>query len=407
MERSYDLTRYDALVGRVLAIQDITVGDPQKDYIVRYRGRLRSEDTEAAYDQLSEMLAPSSITPLFRWDNDLHAILLVPSRPRPTTSNSRLNIIMFLITLVSVFIAGVLYSREDLPPDLMQTAQVIIHDGLLKFLSDGFPFAAALLGILLTHEFGHYLMSRRHGVNATLPYFVPFLPPFGTMGAVIVMKESPKNRRQLLDIGLAGPLSGLIVAIPVLILGLSLSRVSTIPIQFPQGQGIQMEGNSLLYLFLKFAVFKQLLPAPISYGATPVWLYWLQFFFTGKPAPLGGLDVMLSPVAFAGWAGLLVTALNLIPAGQLDGGHVMYVLFGKKTASRLLPFLLGALVILGIFWTGWWLWAVLIFFLGRAYDDPLDQITPLDSGRRAIAIAAVVIFFLVFTPVPMSIFGTF
>jgi len=226
------------------------------------------------------------------------------------------------------------------------------------------------------------------------------------MGAVIVMKEPPKNRRQLLDIGLAGPLAGLLVAIPVLLIGLSLSRVDAIPVRFPQGMGIQMEGNSLLYLLLKFAVFGQLLPAPASYGATPVWLYWLRFIFTGRPFPFGGIDVLLHPVAFAGWAGLLVTALNLIPAGQLDGGHVMYVLIGKRNAARLLPFLLGAMVLLGLLWSGWWLWAVLIFFLGRAYDDPLDQITPLDSGRRLLAIAAVIIFFLVFTPVPLSLIGS-
>ncbi|RPJ37538.1 MAG: site-2 protease family protein, partial [Chloroflexi bacterium] len=277
---------------------------------------------------------------------------------------------------------------------------------ILTIIREGWPFAVALLAILLTHEFGHYLMSRHHCVHATLPYFVPFLPPFGTMGAVIVMKEAPKNRRQLLDIGLAGPLAGLVVAILVLLIGLSLSTLDPLPNQLPRGMGLSLEGNSLLYLFLKFAVFGQLLPAPASYGDTPVLLYWLRFFFTGQPAPLGGMDVMLHPVAFAGWAGLLVTALNLIPAGQLDGGHVMYVLFGKKTTARLLPFLIGALILLGFFWSGWWLWAALIFFLGRAYDDPLDQITPLDSGRKALAVAAVIIFFLVFTPVPLSLIGS-
>jgi membrane-associated protease RseP (regulator of RpoE activity) len=306
--------------------------------------------------------------------------------------------IMFLLTLVSVFFAGVLNAGVDLPSDPLQILQTIIRDG--------WPFAVALLAILLTHEFGHYLMSRHHGVHATLPYFVPFLPPFGTMGAVIVMKEAPKNRRQLLDIGLAGPLAGLMVAIPVLLIGLYLSKLDPLPAQLPRGMGISLEGNSLLYLLLKFAVFGQLLPSPASYGSTPVWLYWLRFFFTGRPAPLGGMDVMLHPVAFAGWAGLLVTALNLIPAGQLDGGHVIYVLFGKKNAARLLPFLLGTLIVLGFFWSGWWLWAALIFFLGRAYDDPLDQITPLDSGRRALAVIAVIIFFLVFTPVPLSLIGS-
>ncbi len=399
MESSYDMTRYDTLVGRFMAIQDITVGNPEKDFIVRYRGRLRSEDTEAAYDQLADQLRPLSVTPLFRWDNDQHAVILVPSRTKPRPSNSAVNIIMFLLTLVSVSVAGALNSTDNitaLPSNPLQAALVLIHAS--------WPFTVSLLAILLTHEFGHYLMSRHHGVHATLPYFVPFLPPIGTMGAVIVMKEAPKNRRQLLDIGLAGPLAGLAVAIPVVLIGLSLSNTASLPTHISQVVTNMLEGNSVLYLLLKFAVFRQLLPSPASYGNIPHWLYWLRFFFTGHPLPLGGTDVMLHPVAFAGWIGLLVTALNLLPAGQLDGGHVMYVLFGKKNAARLLPFLLVALVLLGFFWAGWWLWAALIFFLGRAYDDPLDQITPLDSGRRTLAVAAVIIFLLVFMPVPFTTF---
>ncbi len=279
MERTYDIPRYEALVRRVLAIQDITAGDPHKDFIVRYRGKLYSEDTEAAYDQLAEGLKPLDVTPLFRWDEDRHAVLLIPGKPKPKPSNPRNNLIMFLLTVVSVFFAGVFNANVEFPADPLQA--------LLTLFRAGWPFAVSLLAILFTHEFGHYLMSRHHGVHATLPYFVPFLPPFGTMGAVIVMKESPKNRRQLLDIGLAGPLSGLIVAIPVLLIGLSLSKLDPLPTSIPQGFGISLEGNSLLYLLLKFAVFGQLLPAPASYGSLPQWLYWLRFFFTGRPYPAG------------------------------------------------------------------------------------------------------------------------
>lgn len=399
MDNSYEFTRYDALVGRFLAIQDITAGDPEKDYIVRYRGRLRTEDTEAAYDQLAGQLRPFNVTPLFRWDDDRHAVILVPSKPKPNESNPKVNLIMFSLTVVTVIAAGILNSGEaldSLPSNWLQAAFVLFKAGA--------PFAIALLAILLTHEFGHYLMSRHHGVHATLPYFVPFLPPFGTMGAVIVMKESPKNRRQLLDIGLAGPLAGLVVSIVVLFIGLSLSKLDPLPAQLSDTVGNILEGNSILYLLIKFSVFGQLLPAPADYGSTPQWLYWLRFFFTARPFPLGGMDVMLHPVAFAGWIGLFVTALNLLPAGQLDGGHAVYVLIGKKKAARLLPFLLGALVVLGFFWSGWWLWAALIFFFGRTYDDPLDQITPLDTRRRLLAVLGIIIFILVFMPVPLTAF---
>jgi len=134
-------------------------------------------------------------------------------------------------------------------------------------------------------------------------------------------------------------------------------------------------------------------------------VYWLKYIFTGSPIPYGGMDVMLHPMAWAAWAGLLVTALNLIPAGQLDGGHLMYVLRGRR-AIRLVPWILVALLLLGFVWTGWWLWAFLIFVFGRIYAEPLDLITPLDSRRRALAILGVVIFILVFTPVPLvMVFG--
>jgi membrane-associated protease RseP (regulator of RpoE activity) len=117
---------------------------------------------------------------------------------------------------------------------------------------------------------------------------------------------------------------------------------------------------------------------------------------------LGGMDVMLHPVAWAGWAGLLITSLNLIPAGQLDGGHMLYVLFGAKKARKVVPFILMGLVILGLAWYGWWLWAALIFFLGRSYAEPMDQITPLDRQRKALAVLALIIFILVFIPVPLT-----
>jgi membrane-associated protease RseP (regulator of RpoE activity) len=132
-------------------------------------------------------------------------------------------------------------------------------------------------------------------------------------------------------------------------------------------------------------------------------LYWLRYFFTAHPLPFGGMDVSLHPVAWAGWGGLLITSLNLIPAGQLDGGHMMYVLFGQERARRILPVILVALMGMGFIWPGWWLWALIIFFIGRAYAEPLDQITPLDTKRKLLAALGLVVFFLLFTPVPLSL----
>jgi len=304
--------------------------------------------------------------------------------------------VLGILTFFSVVLTGALFGlTEELPADIGQAIWML--------LDRGWPFAVSMLAILSAHEFGHYLAGRHHGVHVTLPYFIPMpFSAFGTMGAFINMKEPPKNRRHLLDIGIAGPLSGLVVAIPVLFIGLALSDITRL---IPEpGMMIQLEGNSILYLLAKFLTFGQLLPAPVSYDTSPL-LYWVIYFFTGQPLPIGGIDVNLHPVAWAGWAGLLVTAMNLIPAGQLDGGHMLYVLIGREKARKVLPFILGGLALLGFAWQGWWLWAAIIFFLGRTYAEPLDQITPLDDRRKWLAVLALVVFVLTFIPVPLGIAG--
>jgi len=382
------------IVARVMSIEDVTAGDPKKDYLVRYRGQIYG-DTAEAYDRLAEQLRPLQVTPMFRQDKERHAVLLLPGIIEPKPSNPVINLILFVLTLLSMILTGALFS-VNIPEganlrDILQEA--------MRNLPSGIAFAVSLLAILTTHEFGHYLAGRYHRTHVTLPYFLPLpFSPFGTLGAFIQLKDPPRNKRILMDIGIAGPLAGLVVAIPVLLYGLSLSKVA--PVSVAPGQGFIQEGNSLLYLFAKFLVFGRLLPAPISYGNLPPLLYWIRFFFTSQPLPLGGMDVMISPVAWAGWAGLLVTSLNLIPAGQLDGGHLMYVLLGKRTRA-LWPFILVILVLLGFAWVGWWLWAALIFFLGRIYAEPLDQITQLDPQRKALAVLGIIVFFLVFTPVPL------
>ena len=376
-----------SLVSRIFQIEDVTSGDTQKGFLVRYRGRLLDEDSASAYDRLADSVKRYSVTPLFRIEEDRQVIYLVPARPEPNKDKVSTNIILFVLTVFSVMLAGA-QPEGPLPQDAW--GQIL---ALGKAIFTGWPFALSLLGILVAHELGHYFMSRYHKTPATLPYFIPFpFSPLGTMGAAIIMRGIPKNKRILFDIGIAGPLAGLAVAIPVLFLGLKLSTLGTID---PNPNGF-IEGNSLLYLFAKFAVFGRLLPAPI---APEGFLYWLQYFFTGRPVPFGGTDVFIHSVAFAGWAGILVTALNLIPAGTLDGGHVIYALFGDK-ARKAFPPIVALLILLGFFWSGWWMWAVLLFWLGRVHAEPLDQITTLDPPRRGLAILMVVIFLLVFMPVP-------
>ena len=379
------------LVGRIFRIEDVTSMDPhQQGFLMRYRGQLLDEDSASAYDLLAGLLDPYRISPHFRIEDGRQVIYLAPKQPDPKQDKVSTNIILFVLTVFSVMLAGV-QIEGPLPEDAM--AQMIL---LAKNIFSGWPFALSLLGILLAHELGHCFMSRYHKTPATLPYFIPFpFSPLGTMGAAILMRGTPKNKRVLFDIGVAGPIAGLVVAIPVLLYGLSLSTLGTIE---PNPNGF-LEGNSLIYLLAKFVVFGQLLPAPVEPQGI---LYWLQYFFTGRPVPFGGLDVFIHPVAFAGWAGILVTALNLIPAGTLDGGHVIYSLFGDK-AKKAFPFIVGLLVILGFFWSGWWLWAALLFWLGRVNAQPMDQITELDPTRRLIAYSMIVVFILVLTPVPFML----
>ncbi len=387
----------DALVRRIFSIQDITQGSAQLGFLMRYRGHLAGIDSDQAYAQLSDWLKPYQLTPLFRQEGDLQSILLIQALPTPKAGKAAINLLMFILTVVSVVIAGGLFNlSEDLPTDPVKAAMLI--------LQTGWPFAVALLAILATHEFGHYFAGRAHKVKVSLPFFIPMpFSPLGTMGAFINMKEPPRNKRVLMDIAVAGPIAGYIVSIIVIIIGLSLSHVEPIPLVFPEGQGFQIEGNSITYLFLKWLRFDQLLPQPASFGSMSPLLYWLKYFFTARPFPLGGLDVMIHPVAWAGWAGLLVTSLNLIPAGQLDGGHIFHLLFGTKTSRRIYPFLLAFLIGMGFLWSGWWLWAVLLFFFGRNYAEPLDQITPLDGKRKLLGIIALIIFVLTFIPVPLSV----
>ncbi len=384
-----------SLVSRVFRIDDVTLGEPARGLIARYRGQLIPEDTEAAYDQLADSLKPYNITPLFRSEKGQQIIYLTPKKPDPKPARASINIILFVLTVLSVLFVGS-QPQGTMPNDPL--GQILF---IVKGLLTGWPFAASLLGILLAHEFGHYFMSRHHKTPATLPYFIPLpISPLGTMGAAIMMQGTPKNKRVLFDIGVAGPLAGMVVAIPVLFYGLSVSQLSIIR----PANGMFQEGNSLLYLLAKYMVFGKLLPDPATTHGLSYMAYWLKYFFTGLPFPIGATDVMISPIAFAGWAGLLVTALNLIPAGTLDGGHLVYSLFGDK-ASKAFPFIFVALLGLGIFWSGWWLWAVLLLWLGRVHAEPLDQITPLDPRRRWVAALTIIIFILTFSPVPFAVFG--
>lgn len=386
-----EIDQYTPIIAKYFRIDQTFVGDEKKGILARYKGELYDHDSAYAYDQISQALKPQYVTPLFRLEAGQQVIQLMKGIIQPKPSKIWGNILFFILTVLSVCFAGAFYFSAGFIPNSLS--------GWGTFLVSGLTFAIPLMTILVFHEFGHYLAGRYHKTAVTLPFFIPFpISYFGTMGAFIQLKEPPRNQRILLDIGIAGPLAGVLIAIPILLIGLYLSPVQRLP--FNISGGTIIEGNSVLYLLLKFIVKGQLLPQPATYaGLSPI-LYWIRYFFTGHPLPAGGMDVIINPIVWAGWAGLLVTCLNLIPAGQLDGGHIMYVLIGKKSIN-LLPVILVALVLLGFVWNGWWIWAALIFLLGRSHAEPLDQITPLDTKRKVLAVVGVIVFFLVFMPVPL------
>jgi membrane-associated protease RseP (regulator of RpoE activity) len=239
----------------------------------------------------------------------------------------------------------------------------------------GLVFNVPLLSILGVHEMGHYAAARRHRVRVTPPYFIPFLPipPLpGTMGALIKLKSPFPDRNALMDIGAAGPLAGAAIAIPVLIAGLALSEVR----RATGALGVPL-GESLLFKLLSRIVLGEI------------------------PA---GYDVILHPVAYAGWLGMYVTMLNLIPAGQLDGGHVAFALFGERFSevARLVPY---ALLLMGLAGNGWFVWAALLFVMGTAHPRPVFEEVPLTPARRAFGAAACLLFLLCFTLDPFPIGG--
>ena len=240
----------------------------------------------------------------------------------------------------------------------------------------GFLYSLAIMTILLAHEMGHYLMTRKYGIPSTLPFFIPFpMEPFGTFGAIIKMKGVIINKRALFDIGVAGPLCGFAVALPFIIAGILLSKVQVVI----GGEHYRRLGDPLLFTIL-------------------------QSIFIGEIPR--GLDLVLHPFAYAGWVGLFVTALNLLPVGQLDGGHVVYAVFGNKSkwVSRVS---IALLALLAIFYNpGWLTLVILLLIFGRRHPQPYDTETPLDSKRKFIACIVLVIFILSFIPAPFPEMST-
>jgi membrane-associated protease RseP (regulator of RpoE activity) len=291
---------------------------------------------------------------------------------RPPKQKYTLNIILFFATLLTTILVGTnyyisFYLGEKIPKDPELLRRLVSNP--LTYLW-GLPYALTIMGILFAHEMGHYISSRIHGVDATLPYFIPAPTLIGTFGAVIRMKSPITSKRALFDIGIAGPLSGFIVAIPAIIYGIKLSRhVPAIPTR----EGIYLGEPLIMKIIYKI-------------------------FYPDAPSEF---TLLLHPIAFAAWFGILATAFNLFPIGQLDGGHILYSVIGRKTEILGKIFVLILIAMGFIFWEGWLIWAGIIIILGTKHP-PVYEDEPLDGKRKFLAIIALLMFVLSFTPVPIK-----
>ncbi|MEK6651494.1 MAG: site-2 protease family protein [Nitrospirota bacterium] len=272
-----------------------------------------------------------------------------------------LHIVLFIATFLSTLAVGALQ---------VQPIENITKDPS-KILK-GLPFSLTLMLILLCHELSHYIASKKHHIKATLPYFIPAPTLIGTMGAFIKMKSPITTRMALIDIGASGPIAGFIISLIATLIGLPLSQV----ILTKGIKGSLALGDSLLFSLLSRLILGEI---PDSY------------------------DVLLHPIAFAGWIGFFVTALNLIPVGQLDGGHIAYAIMGEKHI-HISKVLVPVLIVLGFFlWEGWIIWGVLLLILGLRHPPVLYWETPLDKNRRSIGWITAIIFIITFIPMPFKV----
>lgn len=352
-------------ISDLFIVSDTTLDKPMPGH-VRFRGRFTADPVDI-FDELRRRFEQFGFTPIIREEEKRIALIGLPTVFNPPASNWVINLVLFIATILSTLYVGAL--------NAIGGADLTFQE-LLASLWRGWPFCLSIMAILTAHELGHYFAARYHKIAVTLPYFIPLPFQFsliGTLGAFIRLKQPATNRRVLLDIGAAGPLAGLVFALPILFIGLATSELTTVAPPY------LLEGNSILYLAAKYIVFGQILPA-------------------------GDLDVSLNQVAWAGWVGLLVTALNLIPAGQLDGGHIAYVLFGRRARKFFWPIIFSLFLLVVFTQTFTWaIWIVLLYFVGRVHAEPLDAVTPLDGRRRWIAVFTLILFILIFTPIPLRV----
>jgi membrane-associated protease RseP (regulator of RpoE activity) len=327
-----------------------------------------------SFERLNRAL-PKGFVPLVQEDQELGArIVLIPKPAETDVSRKpvrpRLHWLLFGLTIITTTWAGASHQGVDL---VQEPGRFTV----------GLPYSIGLLLILGVHELGHFFMARRHAMDVTPPYFIPVPFGLGTFGAFIQLRSPPANRKALFDVAVAGPLAGLIIAVPALLLGLRFSSVAAgsggvVSHGFLHGATV---GSSILFTVL----------AKVSLG---------------DAAQYGAL-VQLSPLAFAGWLGLFITALNLLPVGQLDGGHITRAMFGSRVGQTISSLAMWSLFLLALFvWPGLMMWALIVFLIAGRGTPPLNDLTPLDAGRMVVGYIAILILILILAPMPHSLWDS-
>ncbi len=321
-------------------------------------GKLR-EPWEINLRNLKMALESYGYIPFFSKRKNYHVLTLIEKTYKEEKKeNYLLNLFLFLLTLLTTLLVGSFHQGGN---PFLKISDIFL----------GIPFSFSLLAILGSHELGHYFIAKKENISVSLPYFLPVPHPLiGTMGAFIKMRSIIPSKKSLIRVGIAGPLVGFLVALPITYVGLKLSKIIKLE-EIKQGLSL---GNSIIFSILTKIVFKNI------------------------PE---GCDILLHPMAFAGWLGFFVTALNLVPLGQLDGGHIAYALFGRFRLFIII--ILGILIYLSRYWLGWLFWAIIVSLLSLKHPPVQDEITSLTKKDILLTICALIILLLTFPPKP---FGT-
>ncbi|MDD1768356.1 MAG: site-2 protease family protein [Methanomassiliicoccales archaeon] len=345
-----------SVVGKYFPIYDVKVSPDSLTFYVSPDPMTLEEN----FGKLRKDLKEKSYIPFIDYKSGEHTINIA-RKPNVRRRGIWINWVLLVATFVATVVAGAYWWAS-------YSANYTVFDAS-NLLWGAVFFAIPLMAILGAHELCHYLMSKRHGVEASLPFFIPSIPPLGTFGAFISMRDPMPDRKALVDVGVAGPLGGLLVTIPVALLGLFLTSQGGIQ------QGSIGDAGAIGFIMQPlFELMTYMIPIPSG--------------------------VVMHPMAIAAWVGMLVTAINLLPAGQLDGGHIARGLLGEKARYLGYATIVG-LFVMSLFYTGWLFFGVLIMFLGLRHPAPLNDISKLDIKRKAVGVIALVVLIATFTPIPV------